>query len=551
MPHQWVRANLASAIFPFETTLQGRTVIIPGVDMNYNYIDQIGEPIRDRGVPQVFYLHNVLPTPQGYQAIGYAPKIAPLVGASDFDTVHSLDYTNTAVARFLLVPSAGKNYVFDATVGVWVSVNPQTAGSLPQNVLVTSGHVNGASLFFYAYTGMYFYDETAKTISAQSLTGVTVSAILGMVCASGYNIVYDEKGNISWSSATDPSDFTPSLITGAGGGVVQYCKGNVRFAVPLNDGFLLYCERNIVSARYSGNINFPWVFTEVKGSAGVESIEHVSYTGDVPYHFAWTAAGIMQITADSASLAFPEASTFLSALIFEDFNESTIVFTQEFLSFHLFLKVAFIAKRYLILSYGKTNGVYTHALVYDNLLARWGKIKYTHVKCFEWTVPNLFGAITYGQLSGVSYGELYDTTYGELSVSVNLYEQPSKNIAFMQQDGTIVTVNMDLSESTANGVLLIGKFQMSRNRWIGLQMVDISNTQLGNNFSAYGIVTYDGVTFEPATSLTADPNNILLNKPNLIRLGGQELKGQNISLLMLGSFNAVSLDLNLTVGGYR
>lgn len=551
MAHQWIRANLASAIFPFETDLAGRTVIIAGLDENYNYLDQLGEPIKDRGIPQVYYMHNVLPTPQGYQSIGYTKNISGLAGHTDFDTIIPLDYVSPQVTRVLLAPAAGKNYVYDAAVGVWTSVSPLAAGTVPDNVLVTYAYVNGVTYFYYSGYGCFYYDTVGKVMVAQALTGLTAVNIVGIVGQSGYMIAYDNAGNISWSSATNPVDFTPSLVTGAGGGSLQYADGRINFAVPIANGFMVYCERNTVSAQYSGNINFPWTFKEVIGSGGCFSIEDCSFMENAGSHYAWTTAGLQQLTPNAASNVFPEITNFFGGLTFEDFDELTLTFTQSFLATPLYLKISFAANRYVVFSYGVNLGTYTHALVYDTTLSRWGKFKVTHRKVFEWTAPNLYGAVTYGQFATaqpkITYGMLSQTTYAQLLTSLAETETPEKNLGFLQMDGTILTINQDLSEVTADGVLLLGKFQLQRNKWLQIQKVDANNIEIGNNFAAYIIATLDGQNFQPPI-LISQPPNLILAGPKLWRMGADVL-GQNITLLFTGGFNMVSVQMDWTLGG--
>lgn len=553
MAHQWIRANLASAIFPFETDLAGRTVIVAGLDENYSYLDQLGEPIKDRGIPQVYYMHNCLPTPQGYQSVGYATMIPGIVGsANDFDTIIPLDYISPQVSRFLLAPAAGKNYVHDSATGGWISVNPVAAGTLDENILVTYGYLNGVTYFMYAKYGIFTYTPASPgppAMVAVTPTSLTIANTVGIVAALGYLIAFDENGNFAWT--LNPADFTPSLITGAGGGQVQYCQGKVKFAVPISGGFMIYCERNVVSAQYTGNINFPWTFKEVRGSGGVSQIEDVTFQSNSGYHYAWTTAGMQKLTVDIAAPVFPEVTSFIAGLTYEDFDEATLTFSQKFLNTPLFTELAFVANRWFVLSYGLSNDNYSFALVFDDALQRWGKLKLNHRRCFEWTAPNLYGAVTYGSFAAanpvVTYGDLWNTTYGQLNTTVNIAEQAEKNLGFLQQDGTVVIVNMDLSEQTADGVLMLGKFQLQRNKFLVHQRTDVNNVEIGNKFDFYIVPTLDGQNFQTPIKISAAPN-LILGGPKLWRMGA-EVTGQNISLLAIGAFNMVSLQMDWMLGG--
>lgn len=550
MAHQEFRCSLSNAIFPFETDLWGRTIIMPQYDQNYNYLDQIGEPVKSRGIPQAMYMHNCLPTSQGYQAIGFDTYLAAMAGApTDFDTIFPLEYTTPAIARFLFSPSSGKNYVYDAVVGVWASVSPFPLGTVGdiETTLVTTAFVNGTTYIYYSMVGCFLYNQVTKVMDSITLTALNESLMLGICAAMGYNIAWDGI-NIYWSSALDPTDFTPSLVTGASSIAPQWCNGKINFCVPISNGFMIYCERNVVSAQYTGNINFPWIFQEVAGSGGVSSSEQVSFQTNKAVHYAWTTAGAQELNKSAATLIFPEATEFLAALIFEDFDETTLTLTQDYLTQQLNIKISAVTERYIVISYGINYPTFTHALIWDDSLKRWGKIKVTHRKCFEWNAPNLYGQVSYGQLASTTYGNLINTTYGSLSTSVETTEYAEKNMAFLQQDGTVLVVNMDLAQTVADGVLMVGKFEFQRNKFITHQRSDIENVKFGNAFSFYIIPTLDGKTLgTPFGPLNIAPYS-LWKHPMTQRCGGM-ITGKNLVALFKGAFNLTTYILDFTLGG--
>ena len=547
--HQKVRVNLANAIFPFQSDLEGRTIIVAQYDQNYNYVDQIGETVKDRGIPQAFYMHNVLPTAQGYQSVAYDSDVAAMAGLpANFDTVFPLYYSNPSI-RVLFSPSQGSNYIYDETVGNWASVSPLSAGAVNASTLVTTAFVQGITYIFYQQYGCYKYDTTTKLMDSVSLPALTVANIQGICSAMGYMICWDTNNTVYWSNIQSPTDFSPSVITGAGSEVPNGMNGNINFILPISNGFLIYCERNIVSATYTGNTEYPWAFLAVPGSGGVNSQEQVAYQGNAAVHTAWTTAGLQQVNLTSCADVYPEATEFFAKLIYEDFNETTLAFTTTYLSFPLYTKISNVANRYIIFSYGPTP-IFSYALVFDLFLNRWGKLKISHVKAFEWNSPNPYGSITYGMLSALSYGQLATTTYGELLTAANSEEQVDKNIAFMDQNGYIQTLNLDLAGVTqagtaADGVLLLGKFEFSRGKFITHQYTDVENVILGETFSMYLIPTVDGKTF-----LTPVQGTVISQGAKTIRFGGT-VKGFNISILMIGAFNCVSLLTDFTLGGSK
>ena len=121
----------------------------------------------------------------------------------------------------------------------------------------------------------------------------------------------------------------------------------------------------------------------------------IAYQSTLPYHIAMTSGGIQQIDLDNAIPTLPEVSDFLTAQYFEDFDEDTLSFSTEKLTNQLFMKFAAVSVRYIVISYGVVQGKYTHSIVYDIALNRYGKYKLNHSCCFTYNNPSPSGAITY------------------------------------------------------------------------------------------------------------------------------------------------------------
>lgn len=683
MANQWMRCNLSAAQFPFTTDQWGRSIILPQYDQTYERNLSGVESAKDKGIPQAFYMHNVIPTAQGYQSVAYDTLIPAMSGShSDFDTVFELSTNDPQLARVLYTPAGGEHYVFDATVNAWaamtaqglagfsttpesstaaiadktvadmswtlpnsteivklglysnsavsttvmivqrnsagnftvvasksishtgtgwedfaltspyttaasgsfyvaayanatVDVNAATNGAyitgtatgtsggwtegstnvppvraiqtvtlpvMASTTLVTTALVNGQTYIGLEGIGVFIYDTTNKQLFKVTLSGITDSAVKGVCAAQGYMIIWDDT-SISWSNVSNPTDFVPSLATGAGGGQIQYVKGTINFCVPISNGFMIYCSENVVSATYSNNVRYPFLYKEVTGSGGVRSPEQVSHQSNLGMHYAWGTAGLQELTKDNAAIAKPDVTDFLASLALEDFDETTLQLTTTYLEQPLSVKVAAIADRYVIISYGAEANQFTYALWYDTSLKRWGKLKLDHVKCFEWPAPSLYGSLTYDNLAATDYSELAETTYADLATGADIPELPRKNIAFLKSDGSVVAVNLDLAQTSANGVLILGKFQFSRNRWFTHQMSDIENVRDGNTFSFYLIPSLDGKTFEQCIT------PVLLRESPLAKRYGMMYSAQNISALFVGSFNLTSYLINYTLSG--
>lgn len=540
-----MRCNLASAVFPFATQLWGRSIIVPQFDMNFDRtVNAIPDIDKDKGIPQAFYMHNCIPTVTGYQSIGYDQEVAGIPGADDFDM--AFPFQSVGQARFIFVPAAGKNYVYDAVVGAWASRNPVLPpGTLREDIIVTMSFVQGETYFCYANYGTIKYNPVTKAMDPVTLAGISNATNKGLCAANGYNIAWNDT-DVAWSSAVDPLDFVPSLITGAGSGTVNDAKGKIICCLPISGGFLIYCEKNVVAATYSGNIRFPFIYKEVEGSGGISSPEQVSWQGNLSTHYAWTTVGLQSLNKLVAQPVFPDATDFLAAKIFEDFDELTLLFTTTFLADILNIKLTVIADRYVVISYGIQYPIYTHALYFDIPLKRWGKFKITHRDVFQWNAPNLYGALTYGQLGSTTYGDFGPhVTYGDLLTFINTPEVVKENLAFLLDDGTIKTVNFDLAQTVSSGVLVIGKFQFMRNFFITHQQTDVQTIQDANDFACYILPTLDGQTFLPAVPAIEVPLS------GLTRRFAKRITGMNYSDLFIGAFNMCSLLTNFTKAGQR
>jgi hypothetical protein len=124
-----------------------------------------------------------------------------------------------------------------------------------------------------------------------------------------------------------------------------------------------------------------------------------------------------------------------------------------------------------------------------------------------------------------------------------------KTIAFLQQDGTVKVVNMDLAESNADGVLLLGKYQFQRNKFITHQWSDFENVIQGQSFSAYVLTTLDGKTFQPPVLGIPIRTSPIAQRWGATDANGCMLTGQNYSLLMKGAFNMTSVLTDFTQNG--
>jgi hypothetical protein len=517
------RSNLSSAYFPYLSTLHGRSVIVGGNDHNFSRQLQSSSDLdKDIGIPQVYYCQNVLPTEQGFKAIGYEQRIA----SSGFDDAlqqHILRNDATGQKAYIVKTETGFRVATKESVGYTGFEN--TYSKLPGPTLanfpaltsrqITTAHVSGVSYLCIEGIDVVKLNFSTKKFEQVVLTGVSVSDIIGITESNGYLIVYS-RNSVAWSSLITPTDFVPSLETGAGGGNVEGARGNITTAVPTSDGFILYTENNAVSVLYTNNAVYPFQFSECLGAGGLTSQESVSFESTEGYNYAYTSKGLQIIKRRTAETIMPALTDFLSGKTFEYYNYSLDTVIPQDLTTAMVKKLTVVASRYFILSYGLVS--LTHCVVYDLVQKRVGKLKIDHVDCFEY--------------------ENTDVKKGDI---------PKSSIAFLTKSAQVLTVNFkptrqDCIDSQA--VIILGKYQYIRNRYIQLEKVDLENVEGNSSFDCRCLTSWEG------KEVNANTAGVSFNKlGKLSTYGFGSPVGVNHSLVVKGNFDLNSVLLFMSVNG--
>jgi hypothetical protein len=454
MAQQEFRVDLSKINFPLLSTEQGRTVVSRDSEELYH---------KQNNIPNMYFCQNVMPYKEGYKSVGFTSIIdaalssqekllqeggdfllledsdnlllVPGVTISDVRTIYSPD----GVRAHLIWDEAGGVYSLVSGGTTWNSVSgaPAVAGTFTVED-ITIGTVNSTSYIYYKNQGCYTIDIDTNTMSAQTLTGLVAADILGVLGSNGYLVAYTEIADFH-SSLLDPTDFTPSQITGAGGGGVADIDGPIKFGVSHALGFMLYTEANVVTATYTGNKQYPFKHREVIGSRGGISLDLLAYEANSDSQFVFTTGGMQTISASKSSMILPEVTDFLSGKVMEDFDTTTLEFTKTEVAGSLLKKVKLIASRYLVISYGISE--FTHALIYDVALDMLGKVKITHVDTFEY-------------LGGQE-------------------DVAKQSLCFLLPTGEV----KHLDFTTGSGVMIIGKMQYTRSRLTTLHNIEVENAE--------------------------------------------------------------------------
>lgn len=521
------RGNLSAKSFPFITDFQGQTVIVGGPDQNFNRSLTSSEDVdKDVGIPTLIYGHNIIPQPFGFSSIGYDTQIpaysTPTTAFTECQviTANALAANTPGPQVFFSPIPAGSHFVFKQGSTVWSQVGaavPYTAGKLISYALV-----QGITYIFIANQGCYKYDSASNLLVAVTLTALAAANIIGITSYQGYMIAWDQT-HVYWSSVLDIDytlnsvDFTPSLATDAGSLTVDGIKGTISFILAASFGLTVYTAQNAVSSIYSGNPRYPFAFKEIVASGGCTTVEHVAYDANTGNQFAYTTSGFQAIASVSAQTIFPELTDFLGGADFEDFNESTLLFSSVNLSAPLLKKITSVSDRYLIISYGITE--LTHAILYDMAQKRYGKFKTTHVDCFEY--------------------KYLDPTQSDA---------PRRSIAFLKKDGTIQTVNPSVTLATSRGVIVLGKFQYVRSRNLMLEGVTLQTVHPNQSVSSYIMSSITGGTLDSCTTTALYETTV---GGDAQREYLSHVVGKNHCLLLVGGFFLSSFVLRFHNHGRR
>lgn len=473
------RANLSISSFPLISSKQPRTVIVPQADQTFVIgVASEGQSNRKLEIPSAYYMENVVPTAEGYKSIAYNAlitsagfsgtviQILDLIDSTSFSGYFAFS-TNGNIYKTIPVLSAG--IPTGAYTWALMQATPAPLASITQFTLITNAFINGTLYIYVSGIGCYRYDTGTQTLVSQTLTALTPSAVLGITSSYGYMVAWTED-SIAWSSTISPTDFTPSLITGAGGGVVQEAKGPLSFCFPVYQGFIIYTSNNIVSATFSGNARYPFTLRELVGSGGVTDRRLVAFGETGQNHYAYTTSGLQGVTLREASGLSPEITDFLAGGYIERFDATSATFSIENLTRPMAKKLSLCNNRYLVISYGTNSAVnsYEYAIIFDLLLQRYGKLKLNHV----WSLP-------YNFVNNLPY-EIFDNS--------------QKSVAFVRSDNSVVVLDLQETNPNRNGLILLGKYQYERNHLLQLISCEAEEVREADTFSIQNLLSVNGKT---------------------------------------------------------
>lgn len=464
------RAALNAAAYPMTYKQAVRSVLQPGLDIssrtNGNFY---GTPdSADYNLMQLVYCENVLPIAKGLQSAGFVEEYPPYdPPANDFDQLWVVRSDVGTDVSFS--PGRGKNYVYHNVDLGWVAYNSFAFD--PSNKNITWGYVDGRTLIFYERTKLIEWSPALPGMVDLVLTlppGFDISDILGNSAASNYHLLFTEN-TILWSSLANILDFADTDL-GAGSQIPIDLKGRITAVRPIAGGFMIYTTKNVVAASFTNDASRPFAFREVQNSGGVNGSEQVTGEANAVGHYTYGTAGVQLVTLQRAETVFPEAADFLISPEMDVWNPTTKTVDTTPLSGTTLPKLQYLASRYLFISYGSGGGIFTHALVYDTALQRWGKLKIDHVDINLLPLDALGGPLRYYQL--VHEYDFYDMAYAQLNYPADPPPGLRQNFGFLQKDGTVMLLVSNLDAALGGAVAVFGRCQLQRNKNVTIHKIE-------------------------------------------------------------------------------
>jgi len=533
-----IRVSLDSANVPMLSYQSGPTVVYVREGMA-----KLRQEVRATDAPweltepQLLFGENVMPIPRGLTSITYGTKVGGITGATTF--YKSGTYrTNTNAVGYWAVTTDGKLYTSPTTGVSWTE---RTIGGWPLGWEISVAKINGSTYFYVSFYGCYKFNSDG-TISAIVLTGLTATAIKGIAASVGRLFAYTSTF-LFFCSEVNIFDFTPSLSTGAGSTQIQYVRGDILMMDSTSFGLFIYSKENVVACQETGNISAPYMFSEVENSAGVSDLELVASAPGLDAVYAFGSGGLQLVGVKQAVPIFPEISDFVAQRSYETYNYTTHQIEKQTFIGRMKVKLAYVAARYLVISYGVTS--LTHMMVYDSALRRWGKLARAHVDVF--TISEALTAGGYIQFDGMvvaANGVLIPAS--ETKIQTTSFLSNQETFALLTANGAVELVDFNfIGANSLQAVVVFGRVQLRRGRDCSLQEVAVEGLTAGATPWVGSSVSHRGATFEAPVTMYRDS----YDDASYTSLYYGDSVGLNHNIHVEGMFDLTGLTVTLVPDG--
>lgn len=505
-------AAINPAVFPFISAFQNRPIIIPGAD---NRLRLANSGARDTETdnnptpyPAIAYCENVIPTLEGVKSVGYTLLQDEVPGETKFNDVYQL---RDALNNFwYFSPAEGLNYVISNIGSSWTSTDPLISTTQDP---VSLAYVNGRQFVLYSTNILLEWDGTNFIDQSASLTGVAIADIIA-ICASGnYMCLICTDLSFKWSSLVNPLDFVPDDTTGAGSQIPSDARGGGVYLTQLSGGVLIHFDQNTVAALTTNNSAQPWVFREVRNAGGLINYRGVSTDNISGNCVMWGTNGFQIVGLRDADNVFPALTDFLAGNVFETFDSTTnlLTITRDSGPISARIKINFFLNRYYTISYMQSgvddpDGEYTYALIYDTQLRRWGKLKIGHKDIFL------------------------------------LAESPRESLMLIKENGAGYLIDINYTVNTGEGVVIMGRYQLSRTSQVCSQEVELEVLGFEDNPTVHVATNYNGRTVGEIFEM------IPYEVDETYRSFQKQIEGLNLSFIIKGTFHLSTMIVTCTKG---
>jgi hypothetical protein len=367
----------------------------------------------------------------------------------------------------------------------------------------------------------------------------TSNNIISIVGSHNYLIAHN-KDTVYWSSTTTITDFVSSLVSGAGSLSPNNSDGDLVYSIENPQGFYLFSGKSTIFSQYTGNARYPWKFTAVKGSSGLCHPREVCVSGGADVEFISlieTNKEFKVLSSNEITVPSPEFNILVSqSSVQADFNYFTNTFAEKRLT-TIIPQVKVFNNRYVFISINESGddvtleGQYEVIIVYDKQLNRFGRLKIKHTQVI---------------VLDKAVNTLNDFTF----TSVGVVNATTKTITYLNFDIYQNAVLVGAAYLDSQAVLLLGKFQYARSRFLKMEIVEVESPQNTAvvptpNFSVYLVPSLDGRNLDAAVS----------GYQNLLSGGLAQYffhnTAQNHSVLIKGAFSLSTVQLNFVPAGDR
>jgi hypothetical protein len=492
MTLQRFHADVTSAKFPFNFAELSSTVILadsrelarstpPGFSGQ--------EAEQQAAVCQAYYMENVLPIARGYSSVHFSPAIPEI---PDINGTIQKQYTliGSGLGIAWLVLTEYSQYLYDAATQVWSELmlvdNPYSE--------IFVANVQGNTYILVSKGALYQYDYGTKSIIEVTAKGIDIGNIAGMLGVGNYVILWDDFGTVFNSSSLDSLDFVPDLATGAGSLKVTAITTEIVTAESLGDSFIIYTRNNAVAARSTGDIQFPFVFSEIIASDGIVKRDHIAYDTNAGVHICWTGKAFQQVTVEQAQYIWPELRDGISRGLDIKLNALTEQPEVGYIA-SFDLRLQFCTNNFMCVSLRTpADTTFKQAYVYDRTLQRWGRLVVDHNFIIDNPIVPVSGIYTYGDLEGdyPTYGAIDEAVpakiYFDIESKVTLGSaQTGTSLGIVTSVGALFNAALSESrnfEGNLTGInaalprIFFGKYKLTRD--LGMQLTGVILNKLHN-----------------------------------------------------------------------